>query len=271
MVAGDKEKHLGKVKDLRCDVAMINLEDGVYDKQAALELIAKCFPDGLKVKNKKIVVRVNPLEEGGIEEIKTLNSLKPDGIRVAKIRTVVDVQKAVDIIDKEIEVHLSIETKEAFQSLDKLKVDKQVTTVYLGILDLLESLELPQSLLTLDNPTIEYILSEFLVKSKIAGFNPVSFTYQDYKNTEEFTKWCEKVKLMGFTSKSSISPTQVDIVNEIFKPNMEQLEKAKYIVKRFEEEKLNGCTGFVDEKYGFIDEPIYKDAKLILNKIKDDR
>jgi citrate lyase subunit beta / citryl-CoA lyase len=268
MVAGDKEKHLKKIVDLKCDVAMVNLEDGVFDKKAALKLIENCYPDGLRVNNKKIVVRVNPLDESGLEEIKVLNKLKPDGIRVAKIRNISDIQIALENIDKAIEVHLSIETKEAFQCLDKLKVDDRVTTVYLGILDLLESLGLPQSLLELNNPTIDYILSDFLVKSKIAGFHPVSFTFQEYKNTEMFTNWCKKVKQIGYTSKSAISPTQVDIINEIFQVDKQQLEKAKYIVERFEKEKLNGCTGFTDDKYGFIDEPIYKDAKLVLNKLK---
>jgi len=45
-----------------------------------------------------------------------------------------------------------------------------------------ESLGLPQSLLTLTNPTVEYILSKFLINSKLAGFYPISFIYQDYKN-----------------------------------------------------------------------------------------
>jgi citrate lyase subunit beta/citryl-CoA lyase len=268
MIPGDKEKHLQKIPQLSCDVAMINLEDGVYDKNSALSLIANLFPNGLQIKNKKIVVRVNPLDEGGIKEIQQLNLLKPDAIRVAKVRSIEDVQKAIQIIDEDIEVHLSIETKEAFHYLTYFKIDRRVTTVYLGILDLLESLGLPQSLLQLDNPTVDYILSKFLVDSKIAGLTPVSFTYQDYKNTQEFSAWCKKVKDMGFSAKSAISPTQSDIINDIFTLNTEELEKAKYILKRFEEEKANGCTGFVDEKYGFIDEPIYKDAKLILNNMK---
>lgn len=268
MVAGDKEKHLSKIDALSCDVAMINLEDGVGDKKEALKLLQNSFEkDRFQSKNKFIVVRINPLDESGIDEIKVLNQLKPHAIRIPKIKTKEDVQKALACIDKDIEIHLSIETKEGFENISKLKLEARVTTVYLGILDLLESLELPQSLLKLENPMIEYLLSRFLIESKMAGFKPIFLTYQDYKNTEEFTKWIQKAKLMGYTASSCISPTQVEIVNEIFSNDEKEIEKAQYIIEIFEQNKKNGITGFSDEKYGFIDEPIYKNAKQILKNI----
>jgi citrate lyase subunit beta/citryl-CoA lyase len=268
MVAGDKEKHLSKIDALSCDVAMINLEDGVGDKKEALKLLQNSFEkDRFQSKNKFIVVRINPLDESGMDEIKVLNQLKPHAIRIPKIKTKEDVQKALACIDKDIEIHLSIETKEGFENISKLKLEARVTTVYLGILDLLESLELPQSLLKLENPMIEYLLSRFLIESKMAGFKPIFLTYQDYKNTEEFTKWIQKAKLMGYTASSCISPTQVEIVNEIFSNDEKEIEKAQYIIEIFEQNKKNGITGFSDERYGFIDEPIYKNAKQILKNI----
>ncbi len=267
MVAGDKQKHLDKLSTLECDVAMINLEDGVHDKQFAREILTKNFQDSLlQFDNLKTVVRVNSLDECAPEDISVINKLKPNAIRIPKVRDVQDVIKALELIDDGIEVHLSIETKEALNNLKALKIDSRVTTVYLGILDLMESLGLPQSLLTLDNPTIDYILSKFLVDSKLVGFYPISFTYQDYKNTQEFTAWCEKVKKMGYTAKATISPTQVSIVNEVFAYDKAAIEKAFYIKEVFEQNKQKGTSGFVDEKYGFIDEPIYKDALLVLRQ-----
>ncbi len=265
IVAGDKPKHLDKIYNLECDIIIINLEDGVFDKSMALELLVKRFQQKkMKVKNKKVVVRVNPLNLTGASEIKVINTLKPDAIRVSKVRTIEDIKYALELIDEDIEVHLSIETKEAFENLSKFRIDKRVTTVYLGILDLLEDLKLPQSLVQMDNPTIDYILSKFLINSHIAELKAVSFTYQDYKNTTTFEAWCKKEKRMGFGCKSCISPTQVNIANKIFGINKEELEKANYIKDIFEKQKALGVTGFSDEKYGFIDEPIYKDALLII-------
>lgn len=263
MVAGDNEKHLNKIPYLKSDVAMINLEDGLYDKEKARQMVYNAIPK-VKSDNTRIVVRVNSLDSCGKEDIELINKTKPYAIRVPKIRTKADVQKALELIDDDIEVHLSIETKEAFSSIGEFKIDKRVTTLYLGILDLLESLMIPQSVLAIGNPTIEYILSKFLIDCKTYGFYPVSFTYQDYRNLSEFEDWCAKEKKMGFSAKSCISPDQVEIVNRTFAPNSKELERARYIIEVFEERKKHGCTGFVDEKYGFIDEPIYKHARLLI-------
>ena len=265
MVAGDKEKQLRKIPELQCDVAMINLEDGVADKQYGLELVQSLYTQLDFNKSKKIVIRVNGIDEGGLEEIKVLNRLQPFAIRVAKIRTLEDIEKVLNILDEQIELHLSIETKEIFENLAQLKAYPRVSTLYLGILDLLESLGLPQSLVTIDNPTIDYILAQYLIESKMAKKNPVGFIYQEYKNLEIYEKWCKKLKLMGYKSASCISPKQVDIANKVFGLDEKEIEKAKYIKDIFEKNKLNGISGFSDERYGFIDEPIYKDALLLLD------
>ena len=259
MVAGDKQKHLDKLDTLKCHIPIINLEDGVYDKNKARSLV---FDNLINKNNKNIVIRVNDLTTCGKEDIEVINKLKPKAIRVAKIKTKEDVYDALNLIDDDIEVHLSIETKEALKNLESLKVNNRVTTVYLGILDMLESLKLPQSLVQLDNPSIDYILSRFLISSKIAQFEAVSFVYQDYKNIAEFTAWCKKEKALGFTSKVCISPSQVEIVNEVHKIDELELKKAKYIINIFEKNRKNKNTAIEDEYYGFIDEPIYKDALL---------
>ena len=61
----------------------------------------------LRESDKKIIVRVNALDEGGAEEIELLNSFKPDAIRVPKIKTQADVLRALSLCDSEIELHLS--------------------------------------------------------------------------------------------------------------------------------------------------------------------
>ena len=56
------------------------------------------------------------------------------------------------------------------------------------------------------------------------------------------------------------------LVNKIFVDEEEQIKRAKTIVKLFEMYRDEGITGFVDEEYGFIDEPIYKGALALLER-----
>ena len=218
----------------------------------------------MKHSNSFIIVRTNPLDEGGAEEITFLNDFGFDAVRLAKVRTQTEIAQALTLLSCEKELHISLETKEAFQNLSTLRIDPRFTTANLGILDLLTSLGLPQSLVTENNPTIEYILSKFLVDAKIAGIHPISFMFQEYNDTDTFKKWCEIEKKMGFTSKACMGPKQVSIANDIFGIDRISLERAKHIKKRFEEESAQDNNGFMDTKYGFIDEPIYRDALLIL-------
>lgn len=265
MLSAHNLKHMLKIEQLEADCVMLNLEDGVSREQKPFALaMTAIFLSELQECDKKLVVRVNALDEGGFDEITYLNQFRPDAIRVPKIHDASEVNKVLKLLDDEIELHLSIETKEAWANLSTLAVDERVTTFYLGILDLFASMRLPQSLINPENPTMLYMLSHFLVTTKAVGAKPVSFVYQEYKNMEMFRKWLELEKSMGYTAKGCLAPNQVSAVHEVLVDEVAELERARIIVKLFEMNRELGITGFVDEEYGFIDEPIYKGALSVL-------
>jgi citrate lyase subunit beta/citryl-CoA lyase len=259
-------KHLNRMDESDADMITLNLEDAIAPsrKQEALDNIV-LFLSHMEHSNSFIIVRVNPLDEGGAEEIAFLNDFSLDAVRVAKIENLTQIKHALRILGDDKELHISLETKEAFHNLSTFGIDPRMTTANLGILDLLTSLGLPQSIVTLGNPTIDYILAKFLIDAKTAGIHPISFMFQEYNDTETFTAWCKHEKMMGFTSKACMGPKQVAIANEVFDIDKEAILRAKHIKKRFEEESQQNNNGFMDDTYGFIDEPIYRDALLVLN------
>jgi len=272
MLSTHNEKHLLKIPSLDAQCIMLNLEDGVSKEQKpiALKLCAE-YLEKYKDIEKMFVVRVNALDEGGVDEIKYLNTYKPDAIRVPKIQTPADIKMLTQLIDDDIEIHISIESASAWNNLNLLRVDKRVTTFYIGVLDLFADLGLSQSIIDINNPTMTYMLSHFLITCKSIGVKPVSFVYQDYKNLEQFTQWLELEKMMGFNAKGCISPKQSQISQKIFGHSDSEIRKAQKIVELFEANEAKGITGFVDDKFGFIDEPIYKGAKVILDSFKSQK
>lgn len=267
MLSAHNLKHLLKIESLKSDCIMLNLEDGVSTelKPVALRLAAYYLSMSPQ-SSKKIVVRVNAIDEGGLDEISFLNAYKPDAIRVPKIRSLDDINSVLKVLDENIELHISVETKEAFSNLRSLQSKGRVKAVYLGVLDLLADLGLDQSIIVPENPTIHHLLAEFLISARTIGAYPVSFVYQDYQNMAEFQRWLQLEKTMGFTAKGCVSPAQADEAMRHFELEDKALEKAHYIIKLFEKMREQGVTGFADDKYGFIDEPIYKGA---LRLIKD--
>ncbi len=261
-------KHLNNIDNLNTHMITLNLEDAIAPsrKKEALHNIA-LFLSHLEASKSFIIVRTNPLDEGGREEIEFLNSFSFDAVRVAKIKTRDEVEEIDRLLKSEIDIHISLETKEAFQNLATFGGIERFTTANIGILDLLTSLGLPQSLVQRDNPTIQYILSKFLVDAKTAGLNPISFMFQEYKDVQSFRAWCQLEKKMGFSTKACMGPLQVEIANEVFGIDHQAIQRAKHIKEAFETSSSKGENGFMDEKYGFIDEPIYRDALLVLNLI----
>lgn len=265
MLSTHNLKHLTKISTSNAECIILNLEDGVSleQKPYALVLCAMALAAHPQL-DKKLVVRINALAEGGIEEIAYLNPFMPDAIRIPKIRSVDEVRRAIELIDKNIEIHLSIETKEAWLALGTLSCHPRIKAYYLGVLDLFADMGLSQSLLTPDNPTIQYMLSHFMMTSRACGVKPISFVYQDYKNSDGFRHWLELEKMIGLDAKGCITPDQVQLAHEVFGVSEGEIQRCHAIIKLFKEYEAKGITGFVDERYGFIDEPIYKGALAVL-------
>ncbi|WP_300361450.1 CoA ester lyase [Hydrogenimonas sp.] len=268
MLSAHRLKHLNRLDELEADIVILNLEDGVAPplKPLALRLTGLFLAEAETIRS-KTVVRINPLEEGGREEIAYLNEIRPDAIRVPKIETPADVEEALDLIDPSIAVHLSVETKEAWRHLADLRVDARVEACYLGVLDLLASMKLPQRIVHLHNPTMHAIMTRFLLECSVSGVLPISFVFQEYRDTEAFENWCLLERKMGYHAKGCVSPAQVEIANRIFLPSEEELEWARRVVELFESDPE--CSGFADEELGFVDEPIYKNAKNLLRMVRD--
>jgi len=270
MLSAHNIKHLFKIEELDADAIMLNLEDGVAKEEKPFAtVLAALTLQRLQQCKKKLIVRVNALDEGGEEEIGYLNAFYPDAIRIPKVKSPSDVQRAVALLDPSIELHLSVETADAWHRLRDLRPSHQVKAFYLGVLDLFADMGLPQSLIQPDNPTMQTLLGEFLLTSRALGVKPVSFVFQEYKDTASFEAWLSLEKRMGYDAKGCIAPQQVALVNRFFKVSDEEIRRAEAIVTRFEAEQKQGVSGFVDERYGFIDEPIYKGAcKLLGRKAK---
>jgi citrate lyase subunit beta/citryl-CoA lyase len=253
MVSGHNVKHLNKIDELNADMIILNLEDGVpKEKKEIARVMIAIFLSHLEKIDKEIVVRVNPLDEGGVRDIEFLDEFYFNAFRIPKVRYLEDIDYAFILTQKEL--HASIETKEAFFNLKNFKHPK-LTTFYIGIYDLLNELKLPHSIISLENPLIHKILSDFSLTSRFLDIIPIGFVYQQYKDIEGFKKWCLLQKNLGLNGVGCITPAQAEIANKIFD---EDKEFAKMIVKRFEEEGPFTIDGL------YVDEPIYKNYKQII-------
>ncbi len=253
MVSAHQIKHLNKIDELKADIIMLNLEDGVpKEKKKIARYLTAIFLSHYKNPDKEIVIRVNALNEGGTEDIKFLDKFSFNAFRIPKVTSLEDVDDVFFITDKDL--HISVETKEIFVNLKDFTHPK-IKAFYIGIYDLLNELNIPHSVINLENPFIHKILADFSLYSNYNNITPVGFVYQQYKDLEGFKKWCLLQKNTGIKGVGCITPAQVEIANKIFD---EDIEFAKMIVEKFE--NIGPFT--IDGLY--VDEPIYKNYLQIL-------
>ena len=132
---------------------------GPKEKKEIARVMIAVFLSHLENIDKEIVIRINPLDEGGLEDIEFLDKFNFNAFRIPKVRSIEEIDDAFMKTNKEI--HASIETKDAFFNLKELKHPK-LTTFYIGIYDLLNELNISHSVISIDNPLIHRILSDFL-------------------------------------------------------------------------------------------------------------
>jgi len=260
--------HLNRIDESPADAITLNLEDAIAParKREALENIA-LFLSHCPQSRSRIIVRVNPLDAGGAEEIRFLNAYGFDAVRLAKVRSRDEILRALALLSPDKALHISVETVDAFRDLAHWGGIARLTTANLGILDLLADLNLPQHLLVPGNPTIEHLLATFLIRARTAGLLPTGFMFQDYADTATYTRWLQELRRMGYDAAACMGPAQVAIANRLMAPDENERIRAEYIRDRFEANQAQNVHGFMDEQYGFIDEPIYRDALNILKNI----
>ncbi|PSF35392.1 hypothetical protein C7H19_16550 [Aphanothece hegewaldii CCALA 016] len=115
-----------------------------------------------------IICRLNPSHTETKQEIETALALGADEIWLPKVRTIVEVEKVLEIVNQRCHLGIVIETLSAIQLVDSLS-KLSLNRVHIGLNDLAESLKNPHSFLALCDGTVEKILQPFSIPYGFGG------------------------------------------------------------------------------------------------------
>jgi len=93
----------------------------------------------------------------------------------------------------------------------------------------------------------------------------IETVYVDFRNTEGLRRDTEAARRDGFTGRLAIHPAQVPVINEVFTPTAEQIEKAKAVVAAFAAQPGAGAVGIDGKMY---DRPHLARAQRLLASVK---
>jgi citrate lyase subunit beta / citryl-CoA lyase len=94
----------------------------------------------------------------------------------------------------------------------------------------------------------------------------IETVYVDFRNAEGLRRDTEMAGRDGFTGRLAIHPAQVSVINEVFTPTLEQIEKAKAVVAAFAAQPGAGAVGIDGKMY---DRPHLVRAQALLERTKN--
>ncbi|HEX4929503.1 MAG TPA: aldolase/citrate lyase family protein, partial [Gaiellaceae bacterium] len=111
------------------------------------------------------------------------------------------------------------------------------------------------------------VTASFLVvnAARAAGIAPIGLTgaIVGFGDLDAFRRSAEESRALGLRGAPCVHPSQVSILNEVFSPTAEELERARRIVDEYERALAAG-EGAITVDGEFVDVPFYEQAKRLL-------
>jgi citrate lyase subunit beta / citryl-CoA lyase len=262
-VPGYDERKIEKALAGEADAVVLDLEDAVAPsrKDEARETVARVLKAGPE---KPVFVRVNAVgTELAAADIDAVIGRNLAGLRLPKIQSVESVMLVAETLDElrsEGVIQCLIESALGLERAFEIAIShERVTGISLGEADLAADLGAS------DEAGLLYARSRIVSAARAAGLDhPVQSVYTNVHDLEGLRVSTEQGKRLGFFGRSTIHPSQVPVVNEVFTPTEEEVTQAQALIDRLAGEAASGTGVFVLEDGRFVDRAVVESARLTL-------
>jgi citrate lyase subunit beta/citryl-CoA lyase len=241
---------LEKSKHLHADVILIDLEDSVpHEEKAHARAIVKEWLPKVIGNGSKVYIRINALDSGLAQaDLKAVIIPGIDGISQPKPSTGQDIQKVDAIVtrlEKEKglpEGHVRmlpwIETSLGLiNAYEIASSSPRINGIIFGANDLILETGITRSE---EENELLYPRTKIVIAARAAGVSAIDTPYNNFKDEPGLIRETKLARNLGFRGKFVIHPSQVDVVNKIFRPTEEEVAYAKKVVTVFEEARTKG-------------------------------
>ncbi|NIS60556.1 MAG: HpcH/HpaI aldolase/citrate lyase family protein [Proteobacteria bacterium] len=249
-VPGGNDKLLTKGLELDVDSLILDLEDSVTldEKASAREGVAEALRSA-DFGGKEKVVRINSLmTDYGKSDIAAVAKGSPDALLLPKVNRPEDIldydtlvneaEKREGISSGSIGLMALIETPLGIINIDAIaSASSRMNGLLFGAADYTRE---TRGRITPGRLELYYPMIRILLAARVAGIDAIDTPYFDIKDIEGLVRHTQQARDMGYDGKAIIHPSQVEVVNGIFTPTMEEVTYAKRVIDAFEEAKAEG-------------------------------
>ena len=272
-VPGNQEKHLSKVKDLKADAIIYDLEDAVPDKNKSAARIK--VKETIKNTSEQInYVRVNDLNTPYfMDDLNGIIVENLSGIVIPKVDHREDIiiadyflgqlEEKYNFQKNTFSIIPLIETALGIQNIQEIaSASERIMCLCFGGEDFMLDLNVNSNGQQLE---LLYARSKMVIASRAAGIEaPIDTVYTNFRDDKGLKTAAQSGKQFGFQGKLIIHPQQIDIVNAVFSPTAVEIEEAEKIVELYQQSLERG-EGAVQLAGKMIDVPVAERARKILS------
>lgn len=269
-VPANREKMVQKAFTLAADFIMLDLEDSVpfQEKEEARARVAAAVKERDwqgKVRAYRINGMDTPFAYRDIIDVVEAAGDCLDVIVVPKVNDAAEI-KAIDYLLTQIEMRMGFKTPIGLEAsietaLGMLRVEEiafsspRLEALVFGVADYGASMTMLTKGISGHGDKEDFYpghrwhfpLSRMAMAAKAAGLVAIDAPYGDYKNPEGLKDSCLLSAALGYDGKWVIHPDQIRIINEMFTPTAEDVERSEKILEAYRQAQAEGCGSLAIE------------------------
>ena len=272
-VPGNRSNMLDRARSFNADIIMYDLEDSVppNEKINARNMAKQWVPE-LHNAGRRVMVRCNALDTGLThEEIRAVVSPNLYGISVGKTESEWDIKEIDEIITAAertsgldigtIKLIPWIESAKAVRNVDGMSTaSSRTVAIAFGGEDYTNDMGVQRT----DHGEEVYVpRANVAIAARAANIIGLDGPYVAFQNPEGLRDDAKLARQLGYKGKFAIHPSQIEIINETFSPNPEDVEYAKRVIREWEKAESEG-RGSLNLDGKMVDVPVVKRAENLL-------
>ncbi len=275
-VNGADEGELLSAPQSGADVLMQELED--FTPPALRPEARKLAPDIFahwRASGVVVGVRVNPLDEDGMDDLAAVMRGAPDIVALPKVaepeqivrldEAVTRFERAYNLPQGQTALLPNLELARGLVQTGTIaRASTRTQACLLASEDLAADLGAERGK---DGVELAYARQRFLVECVAAGTIAVDcpFTWQDADGVRQDTGWARR---LGYKAKSAVTAAHAQIINDVLTPSRDEVARAQRIVSTFEQAQARG-EARIELDGSLVEVPIYMTAKRLLARADD--